>query len=388
MQMVSTLINGKQWRVPIPRATTLEHIRIELLNLGAEYVWLDVLCLRQRDRLEDEARRIEEWKIDVPTIGYIYQGSPYGRPCITYFNGLGLALDTCPAALASPQHWFNRVWTLQESLSSWLPGGLSGTPQPGDAALFAGFGSLARLTRDALVPEMMRRLCTNELDRIAGLAYCLRCTTLPLYSEAVAVEDAWQLLLKHISHVWRMDVFLRYTVDVPFAIHPSWKGLVEARPALRDSLVSSLKGNLWLVDKSQLHSAHLWQYYHDAKSFPLCKIVCHNYAAGIARASPRIELEFCFDAEEANVPRLRLSPLELQGILVQGATYKTLRLPIHQEVIWVLVEPLNGAQWWTNTLEVLKWAVVRFSPKDSVRLSEVYRGRGQDAAGRPRATPM
>lgn len=45
---VWTSINGNEWPVPLPNDTTLEHVRIELLNLGAEYVWLDVLCLRQR----------------------------------------------------------------------------------------------------------------------------------------------------------------------------------------------------------------------------------------------------------------------------------------------------------------------------------------------------
>ncbi|GJE94149.1 hypothetical protein PsYK624_103170 [Phanerochaete sordida] len=59
---VWTNINGRRWPVPIPRATTLEHVRVELLNMGAEYAWLDVLCLR-----------LKEWEVDVPTIGHIYR---------------------------------------------------------------------------------------------------------------------------------------------------------------------------------------------------------------------------------------------------------------------------------------------------------------------------
>ncbi|GJE96242.1 hypothetical protein PsYK624_124360 [Phanerochaete sordida] len=69
---VWTNINRKQWPVPLPRATSLAHVRVELLNMGAEYVWLDVLCLRQQGRAADEALRTEEWKIDVPTIGFVY----------------------------------------------------------------------------------------------------------------------------------------------------------------------------------------------------------------------------------------------------------------------------------------------------------------------------
>ncbi|KAJ3547025.1 hypothetical protein NM688_g5444 [Phlebia brevispora] len=41
---VATSINGFQWPVPIPKDVTLDRIRVELLNLGAEYVWLDVLA--------------------------------------------------------------------------------------------------------------------------------------------------------------------------------------------------------------------------------------------------------------------------------------------------------------------------------------------------------
>lgn len=125
---VWTQINGEQWPVPIPRAISLEQIRVELLNMEAEYVWLDVLCLRRCggcDKDNEEARR-EEWTLDVPTIGYTF--SSHERRCITYFNGLGLPLDTSPSLLASERHWFSRVWILQESVASWLPGGLTGQP--------------------------------------------------------------------------------------------------------------------------------------------------------------------------------------------------------------------------------------------------------------------
>ncbi len=61
--------------MPIPKDADLNLIRIEMLNLGAEYVWLDVLCLRQKDEggLREDLR-MEEWKLDVPTIGGMYMG--------------------------------------------------------------------------------------------------------------------------------------------------------------------------------------------------------------------------------------------------------------------------------------------------------------------------
>lgn len=34
------------WPAPLPKDRSLDDIRIELLNMWAEYAWLDVLCLR------------------------------------------------------------------------------------------------------------------------------------------------------------------------------------------------------------------------------------------------------------------------------------------------------------------------------------------------------
>ncbi len=62
---VWTSINGKEWPVPIPKGVSLELIRIEMLNLGVEYTWLDVLCLRQKGGLWEDLR-VEEWKLDAP----------------------------------------------------------------------------------------------------------------------------------------------------------------------------------------------------------------------------------------------------------------------------------------------------------------------------------
>lgn len=43
---VLTRINGQEWPVPIPKDANLDLIWIEMLNMGTEYVWLDMLCLR------------------------------------------------------------------------------------------------------------------------------------------------------------------------------------------------------------------------------------------------------------------------------------------------------------------------------------------------------
>jgi len=142
-----THVNEFQWPVPLPRGVCLEQVRLEMLQLGAKFCWLDVLCLRQSANLErnadgartlafqrglarsyletgrevaprlwehlanvelieeslspaivakitegveelqaSEALRLVEWKVDVPTIGNVYDKALF---VIVYFNGLG-----------------------------------------------------------------------------------------------------------------------------------------------------------------------------------------------------------------------------------------------------------------------------------------------------------
>lgn len=67
---VTTRINNYEW--PIPVHTTLDHVHIELLNMGAEYIFLDVLCLRQLGDAAHEDIRREEWKVGIPTLMNVY----------------------------------------------------------------------------------------------------------------------------------------------------------------------------------------------------------------------------------------------------------------------------------------------------------------------------
>ncbi|KAF8465044.1 hypothetical protein BDZ91DRAFT_645719, partial [Kalaharituber pfeilii] len=94
-----TSVNNYQWPVPIPQDVTLEDLREDLIGLGCRYAWLDVLCLRQEYPEEEretmhslqeferrEQLRLTEWKIDVPTIGFLYCAP---SPVVIYFNRLG-----------------------------------------------------------------------------------------------------------------------------------------------------------------------------------------------------------------------------------------------------------------------------------------------------------
>ncbi|PBK61134.1 hypothetical protein ARMSODRAFT_1089845 [Armillaria solidipes] len=105
-----TPLNGSEWPVPIPKDAHLDLIRIEMLNLGAEYVWLDILCLRQKDGQREDLRA-EEWKLDVPTIGRVYQ---MAEKVAYYFSGMGRPLSMRESDFESDRCWFRRAWTLQE----------------------------------------------------------------------------------------------------------------------------------------------------------------------------------------------------------------------------------------------------------------------------------
>lgn len=107
-QLVDTAINSHPWPVPIPSDTTLERVRTKLLHhtsLEAQYAWLDVLCLRQEGREEDETVRKREWKSDIPTIGAIYRAA---KSVVYYYSGLGRPFRI--KNLRSKQHWLKRAW--------------------------------------------------------------------------------------------------------------------------------------------------------------------------------------------------------------------------------------------------------------------------------------
>ncbi len=107
---VWTPINGYEWPVPVPKDAKLELIRIEMLNLGAEYAWLDVLCLRQVGG-QGEHLRVEEWKLDVPTIGWVYRDTSM----MCYFSGLRRSLSLKLGDFESDRCWFSRAWTCKRS---------------------------------------------------------------------------------------------------------------------------------------------------------------------------------------------------------------------------------------------------------------------------------
>lgn len=219
---VQTPINGYKWPVPIPNDITLERVRIELLNLGAEYAWLDVLCLRQDPRHP-------EWKLDIPTIGNIYRWS---YRIVQYFSGLGRPFRV--GDMKSKRHWLNRAWTLQEiGLVNNITAGITldspVSPNPilidrhayehvtmTDIDFEETLASMRELAAAFTanifhaVETMSKRHAEYEQDKIAGLVFLLSPTQVPLYIRGENPEQTWDRLLACVGNRYRAQLFFLY----------------------------------------------------------------------------------------------------------------------------------------------------------------------------------
>ena len=332
---VYTTINARQWPVPIPQGVTLAHVRTELLNMSAEYVWLDVLCLRQRGEDKDEPLRKEEWELDIPTIGATYLDSD--RPVFTYFHGLGLPLDTSPDSLGSHRHWFNRVWTFQETQDSWIPCGLVGEPFVNPDALSAHMKRVLRITElPMLIQELKARYCTTELDRIASSAYWSGCLTLPLYTEDTTAEHAWVLLLKHMDPWIRTSVLLQYAVDEPFALWTTWNRYLVSEPTFPGQpSVAPVAETLALVDPDQLYTADAGQFYHSAYAVGPCRIQRGHHGASTSTA---LKLELLFDKDDLPAS---FSASGVHGILLSGVAFTLVGVGDKWKEHWIVIEKVG-----------------------------------------------
>ncbi|KAK0479788.1 hypothetical protein IW261DRAFT_1399486 [Armillaria novae-zelandiae] len=204
---VWTPINGYKWPVPIPKDADLNLIRIEMLNLGEEYVWLDVLCLRQEGGRREDLHA-EEWRLDVPTIGYVN--------VVCYLSGLGRPLMLNEGDLDSNRCWFRRAWMLQE-IGDWreIAGDTPDGPMHAECKdekyateLLTRFHTKLQDASDlesewleGALAEMRTRVSTNPVDKIAGLAFLMGSMWIPAYSESASLEHAWTALV-HSMNAW------------------------------------------------------------------------------------------------------------------------------------------------------------------------------------------
>ncbi|RPB25181.1 hypothetical protein L211DRAFT_822609 [Terfezia boudieri ATCC MYA-4762] len=254
MVPVETSINQYQWPTPLPRLLDLEHsVRRELLNKGAEYVWLDVLCLRQHST--NDNTKVDEWKLDVPTIGNIYRAAV---GIARYFNGLGQAFST--TGWDNPQHWLRRAWTLQEirSENTTYNAGIShkasahtilNTESMVDGkatTLRQALHPIVKLAAQAdsqsgcsvyeLVQQMAKRHATQPTDKVAGLFYLLRTTQLPTYDAGISDGDAWARCFHVLPFERKIEILFDFPHEAGDRGHgaghdcqwfPTWRQLME-----------------------------------------------------------------------------------------------------------------------------------------------------------------
>lgn len=279
----TTTINGKEWPVPLPWDTDLNLVRIELLNLLVEYAWLDVLCLRQisPDPLKEEMR-IDEWRLDVPTIGSVYQLHPNlnkDTQVICYLNGLGRPLDF-DVDLTSNRSWFRRAWTVQELSASYVIGGITDTGNQEAVAKAQRQLSLVwegvrpktggtNLRTFRVLAQMRGRISSNPVDQVGGLAFLLVSHVIPAYHAAQSADDAWAMLVATMDPLHRAIIFFLYPApgyrDGTAQWWPSWDQVMSdsvALPSTDGILVHAYvhrdgDGGVDIVQCSCIESAYL-----------------------------------------------------------------------------------------------------------------------------------
>ncbi|SJL08933.1 uncharacterized protein ARMOST_12308 [Armillaria ostoyae] len=253
---VLTPINGKEWPVPIPKDVDLNLIRIEMLNLGAEYAWLDVLCLRQRGGLREDLR-MEEWRLDVPTIGRVYDHAY--TTVVIYLSGLGRPLRLKDGDLDSNRNWFRRAWTLQEVgrqciIASDMPDGPMHAQR-----LYHGNYETAFLTSGHAEAHV------NQSGRQSGRTRILSAASYYAYHESETLEDAWTALVNAMDSEMRAHFLFAYP-GVGLGCkkwRPTWDQVIK-QPLPKD--VSRFYENVWHDDETNedrfqgccIEKGHVW----------------------------------------------------------------------------------------------------------------------------------
>ena len=262
MKGIESSVNGNQWPIPLPAEVTLEQVRNELLSFGGEYVWLDVVCLRQDSGMRSTQLKAKEWQVDVPTIGNIYLAA---SRIVRYFNGLGRKFS--PTGWEIEQHWLKRAWTLQEMRPESITqtGGVSPGvsfldtvgpfgPDGCSLTLRAALAHARKIAEDAddptgmgctvfdLITEMRGRHASNPVDKVAGLVYLLRTPRLPTYTADITDEEAWVRCCDSLSFVRKLELLFDFPgrgSDTQW--YPTWRQLT-SWPARRQEVPHKAPG--------------------------------------------------------------------------------------------------------------------------------------------------
>ena len=366
MSPITTPINQYQWPTPLPRGLDLEHsVRRELLNKGAEYVWLDVLCLRQHSTANDTKH--DEWKLDVPTIGNIYRAAV---GIARYFNGLGQPFSR--EGWDDPRHWLCRAWTLQEIRSESTTYNAGVSPRTGGqrapiimntesrvdgrvTTLRQALRPVVNLAAQAdsqsgcnvyeLVQQMAKRHATQPTDKVAGLFYLLRTTQLPTYDENISDRDAWARCFYMLPFERKVEILFDFPYGGDSARDPGYNAGHDCQwfPAWRDLMEWPDRDPTYnhKVALCKKNEAHL-QLIQAQK--PEHLIVSDIWAISAVQLSqthepnePQIDIDIGNETFAFYYPYLRQAPIELST----SGRYTLVTTHLDHGYNWVVCESLT-----------------------------------------------
>ena len=274
--LCDTPVNGYEWSVSLPRGVTLDLLRTELHNYGARYVWLDVLCLRQKDSKVRGNRALydQEMRIDLPTLGNIYEDA---EKVVVYLNGLGKPSQQ--VGWDDRRHWFQRVWNMLEIQETFMAGGVPATIASHDQMVHmkneqgVSLGQRLRdlgLQRRALyllrqdnsgkegvgartlfwvVEEVRRRRAENPSDRIDVIRFLWCRKFMPAYPTGTPVQLAWESCVKYADAQHQAAILFLLPPSYDGKWIPSWKWVSQTD----SNLPSVSPKKLAFTDGGELH---------------------------------------------------------------------------------------------------------------------------------------
>ncbi|KAL0632208.1 hypothetical protein Q9L58_008918 [Maublancomyces gigas] len=255
---IASPVNEYQWGVALPKRVTLDKIRDDLVADGAEYCWLDLVCVRQVCNLKDCRQECklknrvvldEEMAVDMPTMGNIYAKA--GK-VVRYYTGLGRSFDNTED-IGGDYHWLNRAWTLQEMNINTTIGGLKDKDSPvpitgyefdNKLEKYPAISERLRSLEDIItstprlakiVKAMKPRKSRDDVDKIYGLGYLMKSRTLPAYhrvpnDDLLEVEGTWWQLVYCMSDTMRGELLFLFPQPGDSGKNlwmPTWRQLMD-----------------------------------------------------------------------------------------------------------------------------------------------------------------
>jgi hypothetical protein len=113
-----------------------------------------------------------------------------------------------------------------------------------------------------VLKEMKHRTATNDVDKVAGIGFLIWAPTLPAFSEALDVEEAWTRCVRHMTLGMKDELLFRFPIpgDQSFLWFPSWKQ-VQEHELPEDTLRSLSHDDIG----STMHYTYLGDFFQKAK---------------------------------------------------------------------------------------------------------------------------